>query len=108
MAFTASDVDNQSFTVDRKGYSIEEVDVFLEKVSKEVDGFNKKIKEGMIVSIYLMWYGIVRFFIESMRTDALMLGTLKMAQLISITLFIIGLVLFIFSIKHDKYNKEMK
>ena len=70
--------------------------------------FNKKIKEGMIVSIYLMWYGIVRFFIESMRTDALMLGTLKMAQLISITLFIIGLVLFIFSIKHDKYNKEMK
>ena len=70
--------------------------------------FNKKIKDGMIVSIYLMWYGIVRFFIESMRTDALMLGTLKMAQLISITLFIIGLVLFIFSIKHDKYNKEMK
>ena len=61
--------------------------------------FNKKIKDGMIVSIYLMWYGIVRFFIESMRTDALMLGTLKMAQLISITLFIIGLVLFIFSIK---------
>lgn len=44
MAITSSDIDNQSFSVDRKGYSIEEVDVFLEKVSKEVGILNEQVK----------------------------------------------------------------
>jgi len=65
---------------------------------------NKKIKIGVISGIYLMWYSIVRFFIESLRTDSLMLGSLKMAQVISIILFIVGLVLIIIS--KEKYNKE--
>ena len=65
---------------------------------------NKKIKIGTITGIYLMWYSVVRFFIESMRTDSLMLGSLKMAQVISILLFIVGLVLIIIS--KEKYNKE--
>ena len=68
---------------------------------------NKKIKLGFITGIYLMWYGVVRFFIESLRTDALMLGTLRMAQVISIIIFIIGLLLIIFSRKNEKYNKEV-
>ena len=54
---------------------------------------NKKLKNGMLVSIYLMWYSLVRFFIESMRTDSLMLNNLKMAQVISIALFITGVIL---------------
>ena len=36
----------------------------------------KNIKNGMLLSIYLMWYSLVRFFIESMRTDSLMLFSL--------------------------------
>ena len=73
----------------------------------------KKVKEGMIFSIYLMGYGILRFFIESMRADSLMLGSIKVAQLISIFFFIGGLILLIISIKkHDDYNinkeKEVK
>ena len=67
---------------------------------------NKKIRIGVITGIYFMWYGVVRFFIESLRTDALMLGNLRMAQVISIVIFIIGLVLIILSRKQDKYNKE--
>ena len=35
----------------------------------------------MILSIYLMWYSIVRFFIESMRTDSLMIGDIKAGSL---------------------------
>ena len=66
---------------------------------------NKKIKLGVISGIYLMWYGIVRFFIEALRTDALMLGSLRMAQVISIILFIIGLVMVILSKKKERYNK---
>jgi len=65
---------------------------------------NKKIKNGMILSLYLIWYSIVRIFIESMRTDSLMLGSLKMAQVISIVLIIIGIIIFIYSLKNDYYN----
>lgn len=68
---------------------------------------NKKIRLGVITGIYLMWYGVVRFFIEALRTDALMLGSLRMAQVISIVIFIIGLLLIIFSRKREKYNKEV-
>lgn len=38
-----------------------------------------------------MYYSVVRFLIESMRTDSLMLGGFKVAQIISIILFLIGL-----------------
>lgn len=67
---------------------------------------NKKIKNGMFVSIYLIWYGIVRFFIESLRTDSLMLGSLRMAQVISIVMVIAGIILLIKSRKNLLYNKE--
>lgn len=53
------------------------------------------IKEGQITSLYLIFYGFIRFFIESLRQDSLMLFNLKVAQLISILMIIIGLYLFI-------------
>lgn len=66
---------------------------------------NSHLKNGMLLSFYLIWYSLVRFFIESMRTDSLILGNLKMAQVISIVLFIIGVVIFIISyLKCSKYN----
>ena len=55
----------------------------------------KKIKEGQIASIYLILYGIIRFFIESLRQDSLMLFNLRIAQVVSIIMIIIGLYLFI-------------
>ena len=67
---------------------------------------NKKIKNGMIVAFYLIWYSLVRFFIESMRTDSLMLGNLKMAQVISIVLVLFGIILFIYSFKKNEYYNK--
>lgn len=67
---------------------------------------NKKIKLGVLTGIYFMWYGIIRFFIESLRTDSLMLGGIRMAQAISVILFIGGIVLIITSRKRNLYNKE--
>lgn len=49
-------------------------------------------KRGDLAYCYLMWYGIIRFFIEGRRTDSLLLGNFKMAQLTSIAFVIIGLV----------------
>ena len=68
---------------------------------------NKDIKIGVLTGIYLIWYGIVRIFIESLRTDSLMLGSIKMAQLIGLPMIIIGIILIIISGNKDKYNKEV-
>ena len=51
----------------------------------------KYTKVGQPTAFYLMFYSIGRFFIEGMRTDSLMLGGFKAAQIVSINLFIFGL-----------------
>lgn len=52
-------------------------------------------KVGQTTAIYLMWYGIGRYFIEGLRTDSLMFNDLRVAQIVSIAFFAIGLILFI-------------
>ena len=51
-------------------------------------------KKGDLVYAYLIWYGIVRFYIESFRTDYLpFFGTgLKVAQVTSIAFIVVGLI----------------
>ena len=53
----------------------------------------KKIKNGQLTGIYLIWYSLGRFYVESLRMDSLMLKNFKMAQLVSVVLLIIGLFL---------------
>ena len=56
--------------------------------------FRKKQKyEGQILVNYMILYSIGRFFIEGLRTDSLMLGPLRMAQVISLVFIIVGIVL---------------
>ena len=43
MAITSAEIHNQSFSIDRKGYDVDEVDVFLEHVADEIDGMNAQI-----------------------------------------------------------------
>lgn len=66
----------------------------------------RQIKTGMIFGTYLIWYGITRCIIESFRSDSLMLGSIKVAQLISILGVILGIGLIIYSNKHHKLYKE--
>ena len=67
-------------------------------------------KVGTVTGVYLMWYSLGRFFIESLRTDSLMFGTFKIAQIVSIVLFLIGLLIIILSRKKSKleglYNEK--
>ena len=71
----------------------------------------KYIHVGQITAIYMMWYGLGRFIIEGFRTDSLMLGSFRMAQIVSICMFVVGLVLFIIKFRmsrfDDRYNKEI-
>lgn len=64
----------------------------------------KYLKVGELTCIYLMWYSFGRFFIESLRTDSLMFQGFKVAQLVSILLFIIGLAVLLFIKRKSKYE----
>lgn len=59
-------------------------------------------KIGDMLSFYLIWYGCGRFMIEGLRMDSLMLGSLKMAQVVSLCMIAIGIVIFF---KHRKESK---
>lgn len=64
----------------------------------------KYVKVGATTCIYLMWYSLGRFFIEAWRTDSLMLGGFKVAQIISVVLFI-GAFIYLFYLKRTgKYE----
>lgn len=73
---------------------------------------SKYLRIGQLSGFYLIWYGVARFFIEGIRTDSLMLGPLKMAQMVSILFVICGIILFIYNAKKDPekhnvlYNKN--
>lgn len=63
----------------------------------------KHLRIGDTFSLYLIWYSIGRFFVEGMRTDSLMLtGDIRVAQLMSIILIIIGIVIMI--VRRVKYD----
>ena len=66
----------------------------------------KNLKRGLLTSIYLIWYGITRIIIEYYRSDSLMLGNIKIAQIISLLFIISGIIVLISSIKKKKHYKE--
>ena len=61
-------------------------------------------KIGQVASFYLMWYGFGRFFIEGLRTDSLMFMNLKVAQIVSVVMVIVGLVMFIKLSRGSKFE----
>ena len=63
----------------------------------------KYTKIGTTTCLYLMWYSFGRFFIEAWRTDSLMLGGFKVAQIISVVLFMSTLIYIIYLHKKGKY-----
>lgn len=70
----------------------------------------KYIKIGQLTCLYFMWYGVGRFIIEAMRTDSLMFGGFKMAQVFSAATFVVALVIFMIQSRkgrfEDLYNEE--
>jgi len=68
---------------------------------------NKNIKLGMQIGFYFIWYGIGRFFIESLRTDSLMFFNLKIAQIVSLIGIIIGIIIVVTN-RNKKYYNEME
>ena len=64
----------------------------------------KYTKNGQIFAFYMVWYGFIRYFIEIFRTDSLMLGTLKVAQIISIVMILVGLYIIVVQERKPKLD----
>lgn len=48
--------------------------------------------DGNIAFGYFVWYGMTRVFIEKFRSDSLMLGSIRVSQLVSLIFIVIGVV----------------
>lgn len=56
--------------------------IILSKLSK------RRKFSGQIVYVYLILYSFIRFFIEGLRIDSLMIGSFRISQIVSVVLFI--------------------
>jgi phosphatidylglycerol:prolipoprotein diacylglycerol transferase len=67
-------------------------------------------KQGQIFSLYLIWYGTGRVFIESLRTDSLLIPktSIRVSQLVSITFILIGLIFLFLSYRKKTVSKIAK
>lgn len=64
-------------------------------------------RRGDVFCFFIVWYSFIRIFIEQLRTDSLMLGDFKVAQLVSIGGIILGTVLIIKRNNKDR-GKQLK
>lgn len=67
--------------------------------------YRRKFK-GELGCIYMIWYGFGRFIIEGLRTDALMLGAVRVTQWLMLIACIAGAVLLIIGLKKAKAKKN--
>ncbi len=66
----------------------------------------KYLHVGTLSSFYLIWYSLGRLVIESFRDDSLMLfGTFKVAQIVSVILIIIGIIILMIQSHKGKFNE---
>ena len=75
--------------------------ILLHTVSKKAYKFS-----GQLFTMYLMWYGTGRFFIEMLRTDSLMIGELPVSCLVAAIAVIGGLVLFFVFKNHEERSPK--
>ena len=65
---------------------------------------SNKIKfNGQIALLYAMLYSFERFWVEGLRTDSLMIGQFRQAQVLSLVVFILALSAYIYQVR--KYKK---
>lgn len=54
---------------------------------------SNRLKTGTIIAVYLIAYSLGRVWIEGLRTDSLMLGPLRIAQVVSLIAIALGLII---------------
>lgn len=62
----------------------------------------KQKYKGQIIALYMILYGILRFFVEGLRTDSLYFMGMRISQIVSLVGILIGL--YIFATRKEKIN----
>lgn len=68
---------------------------------------NNRKFEGQTFLLYGILYSIERFFVEGLRTDSLMLGFLKQAQVFSFIIFVIFIIAYILLRRKSRYKNRI-
>lgn len=68
---------------------------------------NRKFS-GQSTCIYLIGYGFIRMLIEGLRTDSLMLGKVRISQLVSLIILILGITIYLIKIYQKKMSQKSK
>ena len=63
---------------------------------------NRRKFTGQICLLYGVLYSVERFFVEGLRTDSLMIGPFRQAQLISAAIFVVCLAAYIVMYRRNK------
>lgn len=63
----------------------------------------KTLKKGSVIFAYIGLYSLGRFFIEGLRTDSLMLGGVRVAQLVSLSGVLLCAAFLVFAYKNKQY-----
>lgn len=69
---------------------------------------NHRKYKGQLTIIYLLLYSLIRIIIEGLRTDSLMIGNIRISQLISIIIFIVVIIILIYNYKKRKKIKLLE
>ena len=67
---------------------------------------NKRRAHGQTFALYCIFYSVERFLVEALRTDSLMIGPFKQAQVISLCAIVFGIALYRFSASHFPLSSE--
>ena len=68
---------------------------------------NNRKFQGQTFLLYGMLYSVERFLVEALRTDSLMIGPFKQAQVLSVLVFIVFLVAYLIMRRRNKYRNRI-
>lgn len=66
----------------------------------------KRKFSGQVACLYFTLYAFVRFFVEGLRTDSLMLGPFRVSQVLSLVLFIAGVIILVIRGRTSKVSDK--
>lgn len=66
----------------------------------------KQTRDGQTTALYLIGYGIIRFFVEGLRMDSLYFGSIRVAQALSFAFIVVGIFLYFIRSKHRQMTQQ--
>ncbi len=67
---------------------------------------NKRKFDGELTLIYISTYSFARMIIEGLRSDSLMLGNLRISQILSVILFVCTIYIYFTKVKRKKVDEN--